>query len=127
MGVDALAEKYEGYSGYNYVLGNPIGLVDPDGRSVEGSSDNNSLEICPTCSNTPEYDDLMIYNEFRIHSAVPIIVSKLITYDKFRGGTMAYSLKGLRLEGFTNEIRNLLDLEISFEMRCMIDRLDIKS
>ena len=32
MGVDALAEKYMGYSGYNYVLGNPISLIDPDGR-----------------------------------------------------------------------------------------------
>ena len=35
-GVDPLAEDYEGWSGYNYVMGNPIRLVDPDGRRVDG-------------------------------------------------------------------------------------------
>jgi RHS repeat-associated protein len=34
-GVDALAEKYAAWSAYNYVLGNPVRFVDPDGRSVE--------------------------------------------------------------------------------------------
>jgi len=31
--VDPLAEKYYAWSGYNYVLGNPVIFVDPDGRS----------------------------------------------------------------------------------------------
>jgi RHS repeat-associated protein len=34
-GVDPLAHLYYGWSSYNYVLGNPISFVDPDGRSVE--------------------------------------------------------------------------------------------
>lgn len=30
--VDPMAEKYPGWSGYNYVMLNPVKLVDPDGR-----------------------------------------------------------------------------------------------
>jgi RHS repeat-associated protein len=33
--VDPMAGKYVRWSGYNYVLGNPIKLIDPDGRSVD--------------------------------------------------------------------------------------------
>jgi len=32
--VDPLAEKYLGHSPYNYVLGNPVKYIDPDGRDV---------------------------------------------------------------------------------------------
>ncbi len=37
--VDPVADKYPGWSPYNYVLNNPLGLVDPDGRAP----------ICPSC------------------------------------------------------------------------------
>ncbi|MEL7123497.1 MAG: RHS repeat-associated core domain-containing protein [Bacteroidota bacterium] len=33
--VDPLAEKYTSWSPYNYVIGDPISLIDPDGTSVE--------------------------------------------------------------------------------------------
>ncbi|MDV7697440.1 DUF6443 domain-containing protein [Chryseobacterium soli] len=33
--VDPLAEKYQPFSGYNYVLNNPISNTDPDGMQVE--------------------------------------------------------------------------------------------
>jgi RHS repeat-associated protein len=36
-GVDAMAEKYQTWSPYNYVLGNPIALIDPDGNQVDWS------------------------------------------------------------------------------------------
>jgi len=33
--VDPLAAKYPGYSSYNYVMGNPIKYIDPDGMQVD--------------------------------------------------------------------------------------------
>ena len=35
LNVDPLAEKYQGFSSYNYTLNNPVMFVDPDGRSVD--------------------------------------------------------------------------------------------
>ena len=39
--VDPLAEKFPGWSPYNYTMQNPIILVDPDGREVDISQLNN--------------------------------------------------------------------------------------
>jgi len=36
MGVDALATKYPSMNPYNFVMGNPIMAIDPDGNSVDG-------------------------------------------------------------------------------------------
>ncbi|MEL6805199.1 MAG: RHS repeat-associated core domain-containing protein, partial [Bacteroidota bacterium] len=35
LSVDPLAQEFAGWSGYNYVLGNSISLVDPDGQAPE--------------------------------------------------------------------------------------------
>jgi hypothetical protein len=34
MSIDPLRHKYAGWSSYNYVMGNPLSLIDPDGREV---------------------------------------------------------------------------------------------
>ncbi|MDX1908900.1 MAG: RHS repeat-associated core domain-containing protein [Bacteroidia bacterium] len=53
-GVDALAEKYAGWSGYNYVLGNPVVFMDPDGREIWiAYGDNQRVR----------YDNGNLYNE----------------------------------------------------------------
>jgi len=49
--VDPLAEDYLPWSGYNYVLGNPIKLVDPDGKapqwipSIRSTSDRKGKKV----------------------------------------------------------------------------------
>ncbi|MEZ4755496.1 MAG: RHS repeat-associated core domain-containing protein [Flavobacteriales bacterium] len=34
LSLDPLAKKYSSWSAYNYVMGNPVSLVDPDGKSA---------------------------------------------------------------------------------------------
>lgn len=34
LSVDPLADKYPGWSPYNYVMGNPLNSIDPDGKEV---------------------------------------------------------------------------------------------
>lgn len=63
----------------------------------------------------------MIFKFFKIHSAVPLIVSKLrssIYYDC--GGTLVYSLSGLRINHFREELQDLWEKEISYEMEQML-------
>ncbi len=46
--VDPLAEKYMAWSGYNYVMNNPVNMIDPDGRSVNSThtdADGNVIAV----------------------------------------------------------------------------------
>ncbi|MBN8589486.1 MAG: hypothetical protein J0L94_14330 [Rhodothermia bacterium] len=47
LGVDPMAEKYPSWSPYNYVMNNPLGMVDPDGRCPESLKKEGDTYVCP--------------------------------------------------------------------------------
>ncbi len=51
-GVDPLAELDLGWSSYNFTLGNPINLIDPDGRSTHTDSLGNVVAVYNDDDNT---------------------------------------------------------------------------
>lgn len=53
--MDPLAEDYPGWSPYNYVLNNPVKLVDPDGRSVND---------CTGCPDNAKIGEQVSHREF---------------------------------------------------------------
>lgn len=47
ISVDPLADKYAGWSGYNYTLGNPVVLIDPNGEEPQIPYDPDALFESP--------------------------------------------------------------------------------
>ncbi len=45
LSVDPLADKYPSMSSYMYTAGNPVMLIDPDGRKIKGFSINDKGEV----------------------------------------------------------------------------------
>lgn len=63
----------------------------------------------------------LIFKEFKVHSSVPLIVSKLTSgeYDK-EGGTLIYALNGLKRFAFIDDLEELWNRDISYEMEQML-------
>lgn len=63
----------------------------------------------------------MLFKELKVHSSVPLIVSKLLTYNfKDNGGTLIYSLNGLKILHFIDDLQTLWKHNISYEMQQML-------
>jgi hypothetical protein len=79
---------------------------------------------------TDEYDFLstasLIFGELKIHSAVHLIVAKLLS-GKFDdcGGTFLYSLFSLRKTYVKEDLRNLWSRNISWEMKQKLEMMKI--
>ena len=61
LSVDPKAQKYAGFSPYNFVADNPLNNIDPDGREIKPltSSDNSTLQ-----STFNQYSSLFSYTTF---------------------------------------------------------------
>lgn len=63
----------------------------------------------------------LTFKEYRIHSGVPLIISKLLLPSfQENGGTLIYSLVGLRKKTFFKELQSLWSHNISYEMEQML-------
>jgi len=61
--IDPLAEKYFSYSPYNYVLNNPVRLIDPDGREPIEIFDD--LHSCAAYIHARAEHDVMEYAAYK--------------------------------------------------------------
>lgn len=66
----------------------------------------------------------LVFNTFKIYSATPLIVSKLLSEKhNHDGGTLVYSLQDLRCHSYLHELKILFGREISYEMVQMLKLL----
>lgn len=63
----------------------------------------------------------LIFSTFRLHSTVPIMLSKLFNKKFLKdGGTIIYALEGLKISHFKATLDRLKNQDISYEMNLML-------
>jgi hypothetical protein len=68
----------------------------------------------------------LIFSTFKIHSSVPLIIDKVCDQKYFsKGGTLLYSLEGLKFSNYRKDLNNLREKEVSFEMKQMLDLIGV--
>jgi hypothetical protein len=70
----------------------------------------------------------LVFSTFKIHSAVPLIVEKLLS-GKYNtnGGTLVYALTGLKRKKYYSLLVKISqDSTISYEMKAMFDTLKVR-
>ena len=103
LSVDPLADAYTGWSPYNYVMGNPINNIDPDGRSVASThtdKDGNVIAV---------YDDgdSGIYRHSNVEAGThsdgaKALVDQMIEHTNSTSGGGEYMGKSLHTFSFTD-------------------------
>lgn len=63
MGVDALATSYPGMNPYNFVMGNPIMAIDPDGDTTD-IYDSNTEELIESIIDGPGRNSVLVDKNF---------------------------------------------------------------
>lgn len=89
MSVDPLAEKYPAWSPYNYVMNNPVNLIDPTGMGVEDI-------IFKTYNTTTKTYDVALIIESKIVNEVFEINLPLNMKDVVTGSTNLFPTKVIK-------------------------------
>jgi hypothetical protein len=121
-GVDALAEKFHSSGGYNYVLGNPVRNIDPDGRTTYVDKNNLVLDVVNDGStdivrfNDIDYSSNKFCMEpgcYSKRSGGEVIGKTLYWYDFMelneQKGTLVKPMYGTKIDNplqFSAEVRN---------------------
>ncbi len=108
-GVDPLSDKYPSMSPYAYCGNNPVMLVDPDGRYIEVTNNNDDTY---TVKNGIANDDRNIYVVDKDGNRTGVVVGEMLTNysffdanDKVKKGTLI-DTKDQSGEDFFNSFKN---------------------
>jgi len=120
LSVDPLAHKYTAWSGYNFVMDNPIIFIDPDGKEVDFSNtfttigEQNKNENEENQRNPEEYINNNFLKELSDKTGLGLALNDdnlLIVTDEDIGDIKSETLRELVLDAINNP--NTLNVELN--------------
>jgi RHS repeat-associated protein len=114
MGVDALATSYPGMNPYNFTMGNPLAVIDPDGNQVdwhpEKDSEGNTVLVA---EEGDDFNTLMTYLGEIGLSLSSSQISDLASQVSAGADKMNFDIKGLALKGENHLFENLVGIYLT--------------